>query len=703
MPANQRLLIIGWDAADWNLIDPLMAQGKMPNLKRLVEAGVRSDLATLEPTLSPILWSSIATGKTADKHGILNFVEPNPAGGGVRIAASTTRRTKALWNILTQAGLKVNAVSWYASHPAEPISGACVTNLFQEGEPADASMPWALQAAAVHPESLSESLAACRVATSGVKREEVLAMIPMLHDLKRGDERPRALAKQLARMKSVHQATLSILRGSTDWNCTMVFYETIDTIGHHFMQFVAPRMPHVHKDEVRWFGGVMNRTYELHDRMLGELLEAAGPGTTVLLLSDHGFHSDHRRPTINTDDAKERAAMEAMWHRPFGVLAMSGPGVKRGAAIVSSNLLDIAPTALALLGLPAGRDMDGRALLEALEPDRNIPPIESWDAVEGNAAMHPAEMRSDPFESQDALQQLVDLGYMAAPSEGVQAQLDLVRRETRFNLAVTYSSTGRPHLALPIMEELFRECPGEKRYQSDLAKMQYLANRFAECVEGFQKILAENPQDVDAGLMLASALIQLNRMDEAKKETERLVKRLGSQGQYALALGNLLCAFDKFEEALRLYQQAGKFEPDNPMVHLGLARASLGLKRFDDAVDHTIRAAELHHLLPEAHFLLGVALAWLEDFPHARQSFEVALSMQPNLVDTHRFMTLVCGALNLSEPAAKHAAQADLLLKQVEGVDAARAEKGAAKSPPVRVPAWGWQAFEQRLRSKPNA
>ena len=73
-----RLLIIGWDAADWILINRLFGAGKMPNLRRLVDVGARADLGTLEPKLSPLLWTSITTGKTADKHGVLNFVEPKP-------------------------------------------------------------------------------------------------------------------------------------------------------------------------------------------------------------------------------------------------------------------------------------------------------------------------------------------------------------------------------------------------------------------------------------------------------------------------------------------------------------------------------------------------------------------------------------------------------------------------------------------------
>src|SRR6185369_18045311 len=99
----RRVAVIGWDAADWRLIHPLLDRGLMPNLQRLIERGVMGNLCTLSPSISPILWTSIATGKTADRHGIAGFLEPDPVTGGVRPAASTSRRAKALWNIASQS------------------------------------------------------------------------------------------------------------------------------------------------------------------------------------------------------------------------------------------------------------------------------------------------------------------------------------------------------------------------------------------------------------------------------------------------------------------------------------------------------------------------------------------------------------------------------------------------------------------------
>ena len=81
---KNKLLLIGWDAADWKVITPLVDSGKMPNLQSMIEQGVMGNLATLYPILSPMLWTTIATGKRAHKHGIHGFVEPDPRSGGVR-------------------------------------------------------------------------------------------------------------------------------------------------------------------------------------------------------------------------------------------------------------------------------------------------------------------------------------------------------------------------------------------------------------------------------------------------------------------------------------------------------------------------------------------------------------------------------------------------------------------------------------------
>src|SRR5262249_54456935 len=127
-PLASRILLIGWDGADWKMIEPLIASGQMPNLAHFVEHGVMGNVASLTPMLSPMLWTSIATGKHADKHQILGFAEPDGATGGIRPVTSPSRNCKAIWNILSDHGLRAGAINWFASHPAEKVNGFVVSD-----------------------------------------------------------------------------------------------------------------------------------------------------------------------------------------------------------------------------------------------------------------------------------------------------------------------------------------------------------------------------------------------------------------------------------------------------------------------------------------------------------------------------------------------------------------------------------------------
>lgn len=663
----KRLLIVGWDAADWILIDRLFAAGGMPNLRKLVEGGVRADLATLEPRLSPLLWTSIATGKTPDKHGILNFVEADPASGALRLASSTSRRTKALWNILTQAGLRTHAIGWYASHPAEPIGGCCVSNLFCEGASFEGG-PWPIPANSVHPPELARRIDLLRTTPAAAMREMLPAFLPSGHGVGADDERPATLAKLLATALSVQNAALAILeqdqRAGRQWECAMVFFDAIDTVGHHFMRYLPPRLPGVSEEEIRTYGNVMVDLYQFHDAMLGRLLEAAGRDTTVILLSDHGFYSDHRRPPALEVPSEQRAELEAAWHRPIGVLAMHGPGIAKGSRVMRANILDIAPTSLALLGVAPGADMDGRVLREALSKQVAIEPLLSWDLTEGEAGMHPADLRQDPTESREAIRQLVDLGYLAALPEEAAAQLELVDRESRFNLAMVFVSTRRPDRAVPLLEGLASERPGEPRYGMALANALFRARRLDAAAAAARELLRVAPQEASAKVLLGAALATAGRREEAAAVLEELLVDTRGRDEYALSLGDLSSALGRLEEAAGHYERARGFDPANPAVHLGLARMDLAANRFEDAAEHALDAVELEHLLPEGHHLLGVSLTWMQQFDHAIRSFEAAVSMHPASLESHRYLASIHRHRGDSARARHHREIAERLLAE---------------------------------------
>lgn len=648
----RRLLLLGWDAADWSFADPMLQRGELPNLAALVRAGLRSDLSTLDPKLSPMLWTTVATGKTADKHGILNFVEPDPAGGGLRLASSTSRRTRALWNMLTLRGMRVNAVSWYASHPAEPIRGLCVSNLFAQGHPG-ADGAWPMAPGAVHPADQSDAVAALRVDPASLGPAQLKPFVPQVQACTGPEEGRllRALATHLAQARSVHAASLHAVRQG-DWDCTMVFHDMIDALGHHFMALAPPRLQHVDLKLFTRFSGVMAAVYREQDRMLGELLQACGPDTTVILMSDHGFHNDERRPQMSgvamTD---ERAEVEATWHRPIGVLAMAGPGVRAGARPVTPGLLEIAPTALALLGLPRGQDMDGRVLAGVIEgqaPD----PIASWDEESGDAGTHPADLRQDPFEAHAAIQQLVDLGYMQAMPQGTAERVAHVRRESQFNLAVVFSTTGRTEQAVPILEALVESHPGTMRYMLTLADALHRGGRHDRCAALARQWLPVDEPDQPIRLTLAIALTFMGQMREAAEHVDRLTP---ADPDGCAGLGDLCVMQERADAAEKWFRKALAMQGRHARSHVGLAQVALLRDRLEACANHCMDATEIDPLAAPAHYLLGVALAWHGDLDNAVRSLELAATLLPTSHTVQRYLQLVHRARGDDLAAAAHA------------------------------------------------
>src|SRR5579863_6719115 len=159
-PPRRKVLLVGWDAADWKVINPLMDAGKMPNVQRLIENGCMAHLATLHPPLSPMLWTSIATGKRPFKHGIHGFSEPAPDGRSVQPVSNLSRTCKAVWNIFNQNHLRSVVVGWWPSHPAEPLNGVMVSDHFHRapgpirGKPGTLIEKWPPPPGSVHPPDL---------------------------------------------------------------------------------------------------------------------------------------------------------------------------------------------------------------------------------------------------------------------------------------------------------------------------------------------------------------------------------------------------------------------------------------------------------------------------------------------------------------------------------------------------------------------
>ena len=653
-PAPAKVLLVGWDAADWKVIRPLMDSGGMPNLQRLVREGASGRIATLHPPLSPMLWTSIATGKRPFQHGIHGFTEPMPDGSGVRPVTNLSRTSKALWNILSQSGLRSIVIGWWPSHPVEPINGVMVSDRYHR-----ASRPlhegWPLPADTVHPQELAGELAALRVHPDQLTPPMVERFIPLAREIDQDrDKRLAAFLRTLAECRSI-QAAAAWLLDRQPWDFLAVYFEALDHFCHSFMRYHPPRQSWIGARDFEIYHNVVAMAYQFHDEMLGALLARAGEDTTVIVMSDHGFHPDHLRPSSIPDIP----AGPAIEHRDFGVLAIRGPRIKKDAALDGASVLDIAPTILTLLRLPVGQDMDGKVLSQAFVDFPGVALIPSWEEVPGADGRHPAHTRLDPIAASEAMEQLIALGYIERPSENREAAIAGAVRDLRYNLAESCQDAGRHAEAREILLDLYRAVPDEQRFAVRLfVSCQALGlreemRRIVDDLDSRRDQPRQQPAVTD--YLKAQILVAEKRYDEALAALEQVTRSRRARPELLLQTADLYLRLRRVPEARAIYEKALAMDPDNVPAHIGLCRIALRKGEFGRAAHLALDALERTYHDPLPHFLLGRALAGIEEYKRAAEAFQAAISINPNFPQAHaRLAMLLENHLGDGESAREH-------------------------------------------------
>lgn len=666
---SKKVLLIGWDGADWKVINPLLDAGKMPHLERFVNQGVAGNLATIFPELSPMLWTSIATGKRPFKHGVLGFTEPNPHAGGIRPISGYSRKTRAIWNMLHLEGLRSNVVGWWPSHPAEPINGVMVSNHYSKVL-TTIDKPWPLAPGTVHPNRLAQNLAGLRLHPQELSAEHIGPFVPDLAKIdQEKDRRLETLAKIIADCTSIQAAATALIQ-LEPWDFMAIYYDAIDHFSHAFMRYHPPRMESVSEEDFNLFKGVVEGGYRFHDMMLGVLLTLAGEETTIILVSDHGFHPDHQRPV----HIPAEPAGPAVQHRQQGIFVIKGPGIKTDEIIHGASLLDITPTILTLLGLPVGEDMDGTPLVNVFLEAPEVTTISSWDSIPGQDGSYFEDAAIDPVASQEAINQLVAMGYIEKPDENLEKATASTVREIDYNLARSYMDANRHFDAISLLERLMQDWADESRFGLALARCYQALDRPADArrvidatlkqkkktaetateeLKKWQKRLKETkPEDLSekerhelrrlrskAGyspfgmeLLMAEQLLAegdaaaaLKRLDKAEKINPEAVVLHKKRGEAYLKLKDWDQAQDSFQKTLEI-------DPENVAAHIGVCRSLLQRRKNALAAETALDAVGLSYANPTAHFLLGVALHRMNRPIQAVEALKVAVLQNPNHV-----------------------------------------------------------------------
>jgi tetratricopeptide (TPR) repeat protein len=586
-----RVIVLGLDGLDPEAVDLLMAEGRLPHLARLRQHGAYGRLRSSKPLLSPVIWTTIATGKPPLEHGIGHFVAVNEKTGEQLPATSQMRRVKAIWNILSDAGRTVGVVGWWATWPAETVRGTIVSDhtcyhfLFTDGVGGDAGSVGVISP----PESAAGLLPLVR-RPGDLTAEDVA---PFVRVSPEELERPFDFDDDLGHFKWA-LATAHTYRdiGVRLWtrqrpDLLMVYIEGVDSTSHLFGHlFRATGLSGELAEQQRRYGKAVEEMYGYADRLVGEFVDALDDDTTLVVLSDHGFMLG----VLPDDPSKTRdmRRVSERYHRIDGVLYMYGNRVREHRRIDQPTLLDVTPTILALAGLSPAADMPGRVLAEALDLPETYEPRAVATYESGTAVAAGAGSSSSAVDPK-ILEHLRALGYLD-----------------------TQSPQG----------------------DRNLAALHFEAGRYAEAVEAYEALVAQSPADANLRASLAGALGALGRFDESLAQLDKALEIDPINAEAYHNRGVLHEKRGDRDAAAREYASALRYNPQYEPARQALGR----LRGTHPASETELTAAEQ---LAGAMAERGREAALRGDYEAAMKELDQAARIAPRLARVYQYRSNV--------------------------------------------------------------
>ncbi len=401
--AASEVVVLGLDGLSWDVMVPMMEVGSLPTLSALIRRGAFGYLDNADDSLSPIVWTTIFTGRTPANHGIEGYLELDlPVSGRSALdlllvrptidsvyglphllkrlpsaglwhfshVGSNDRTAPTLWEIASLFGRTVVVVDPLVNLPVRPVNGAAI-DFRRTRDPSIATS---------YPTDLRQrwNLEPIPLATGGTDAsydrlvERVLAGVDITFEL------------------------------AEDYDPDLLVYYTnlLDTVAHMNWDFYArdrvfiADLP-VDLTDAEWENLVRSnlddrlfRAYVQTDAIVGRFLETF-PGATLVIVSDHGW----------TFSGYEH------FGSPDGVIIVSGPCVRNGVGLSGTSILDVAPTVLAALGIPLSRELEGSPIVEIVLERNGSTFVERYPAPPGDDG---AEVQL----SDEELERLRALGYL---------------------------------------------------------------------------------------------------------------------------------------------------------------------------------------------------------------------------------------------------------------------------------------------------
>lgn len=274
---RNKLLVIGLDGASFNVLDPLVEKGYLPNIGALIAGGARADLETTFPPITAVAWSSFMTGKNPGKHGIFEFVRRDHQSKRELAVNASFRQGRAIWDLLGDAGKRVVVHNFPCTYPPHEINGLMIADFMTPRGRRDFTYPVSLL------KEIEDTFGNYRLHLSQTYAEgNVEAVLDELFD-------------ELEYKAKVAEYLMT----RYEWDAFFQYFWGTDRIQHELWHIIDETHPRHSKHEARKYGDRVYDYFKRVDEIVGRLIELAGDDPLVLIASDHGFGPVHKYCSLN--------------------------------------------------------------------------------------------------------------------------------------------------------------------------------------------------------------------------------------------------------------------------------------------------------------------------------------------------------------------------------------------------------------------
>lgn len=585
-----RVAVFGIDGADWELLSELIQDGRMPYLKALILGGTTASVQTIQPTVSPMVWTTVATGLSPDRHGVVDFFH---RGEPVDARA---RKAPAVWDVASAFGRTSVVTNWWTSWPPSPgVASFDVPGDFVPTAASPASLAPKISAAVIPVASIGYPQARRFLNITPDEFENAIAAGP--------NQDPTAMMRVLlAKMWSDHRAAVAMYQSTTP-SLLMVNYDAPDTVNHLFGPFHPPYREGVREEGYRKYWPVVANFYSEVDRLIGEWMRILPADTTAIVMSGYGMTWGRNRPLAPPSGLSALPS-----HRSLGVFVAFGNHVLPSRARHGMTVYDVTPTVLTLLGLPTSREMPGRVASWAF---RDVTPVTGVnvssysDFVNWQVAPPPTTI--NPMTYRGRLQMT---GHVIDPRRAMTPALEE-------GVAPAARTVGGPAWGL-------------YAHYNNLGVQLRAQNKTREAAEAFDRAIQLNPNWPIPYLNLAMILVERDQFTNGEELFRRAVENgLPNAEKYYVDFAAYYRSRDMPSRAINLLVRGRDLFPQSAEIAANLGSALAAARRYSDATAELERALAIQPTSTTVLNNLGLLEMKQQDFGRALDYWNRSLAIDP--------------------------------------------------------------------------